>query len=815
MRFLLAGFLILAMPAAALAQARGQVLTVGFNNHYRPDCWTPMLVQLTSQSADSLAYQIQIVQEDLDRDRVTYTQLETLGGNVEGKPATTENYWVFFKPKPTDGGLPDATDLTTTLNTLNEQLKVFLCDKDGKQLSTLPLTSTILNVDPVRSMGDPSRSRKLILFVTDGADKPEISDYSQEKGVLQDVDAVTVSPRDLPSNVIGYEAVDAIVWMDADANFLVSGTHTPSLEAILQWVRQGGNLVVCQPAEAFKVKPFEEILPVGAQMNGQWVIPTVDRSDLEVLRKLAHQSGDSASWPTDLGAFKVARVPALAGSKVDEWMQWDDGGAASFTPWLARRGVGLGAVTWVAQDLGNAALTQKAKTGWRYVWDRVFDWNNPADVAEDYQPAAGVDDPWPPANEWLDLGRPLLQGMDLTSTATAYLAIACFFFVVYWLVAGPGMYMILAARKRAHLSWFFFGLTAVAATGLTALLVKAVLRGPPELRHVSIVRYAAGESTGVIDSRFGLYIRQDGTKTISLGDAAPHEVSYLTPFSLHPQYADNSGELAAYLEYQIPVRDASESDPVSVAIPYRTTSKKLQAHWVGEIKGTIETGSDTTQVKLNGDNKLVGTLVNHTGYDLWHIFLAYKQPAFAEPTETSTRDTDTIVYVNRWAKDDPLKLEDLIVSKNLMDLEDLNRRQPMGADPAYGQMGGVQKLAYAWSTFWRGREDAVASDLDYALPMLTFFDRLPPWASIQHSNRYELYRREARRLDLAPALSAGNLVICARGMVHNQVDQTPLPVPLMVSDEPVSGPGVTIYEFVLPVDRSAVYGEPTTRMSGE
>ncbi len=109
--------------------------------------------------------------------------------------------------------------------------------------------------------------------------------------VLQDVDAVTVSPRDLPSNVIGYEAVDAIVWMDADANFLVSGTHTPSLEAILQWVHQGGNLVVCQPAEAFKMKPFEEILPVGEQMDGQWIIPTVDRSDLDVLRRAGASAG--------------------------------------------------------------------------------------------------------------------------------------------------------------------------------------------------------------------------------------------------------------------------------------------------------------------------------------------------------------------------------------------------------------------------------------------------------------------------------------------------------------------------------------------
>ncbi len=94
--------------------------------------------------------------------------------------------------------------------------------------------------------------------------------------------------------------------------------------------------------------------------------------------------------------------------------------------------------------------------------------------------------------------------MDLPSTVAAKLSIAGFSFVVYWLVAGPGIYFILAARKQANFSWFFFGLTAVAATGLTALLVKAVVRGPPKLQHVSVVRYAAGESDGVIDSRFGV-----------------------------------------------------------------------------------------------------------------------------------------------------------------------------------------------------------------------------------------------------------------------------------------------------------------------
>ncbi len=160
MRRLWAGLILLLFPSAALAQVQGQVLFIGFNNHYRPDCWTPMLVQLSGQSDSSTTYQIQIVQDDLDRDRVIFTQDVNFGGTSEGKTNAAENFWVYFKPKPTDEGLPDATNLATNLNTLNDELKVFLCDKDGKQLTHLPITSTILNDDPVRGLGDTTRRQK-------------------------------------------------------------------------------------------------------------------------------------------------------------------------------------------------------------------------------------------------------------------------------------------------------------------------------------------------------------------------------------------------------------------------------------------------------------------------------------------------------------------------------------------------------------------------------------------------------------------------------------------------------------------------------
>jgi hypothetical protein len=816
--FLIAGLLILVLPAAAFAQARGQVLSLGFNNHYRPDCWTPLLVQLTSQSPDSQVYQIQVVQEDMDRDRVTYTQTVTLGGNVEGRPATTENFWAYFKPRPVDRGLPDATDSTQTLATLNNQLKIFLCDKDGKQLAPLPLTSTILSDDPIHSVGDGARGRRLILFVSDGNDQPEISDYSMQKGVLQDIDAVAVSPRDLPSNVIGYEAVDDIVWLDADANFLTSGTHTPSLEALMQWIRQGGHLVVCQPPEAYKVKPFEEILPVGGQINGQWTIPTYDRKDLSVLNRLAHPVANTgtAAWPGDLGAFKIARVPALAGSKVDEWLAWDDGGKKDYSPWLARRGVGLGAVTWVAQDLGNAALTRRAKSGWRYVWDRVFDWNDPANVPEDYKPLEGTDDQWESTDHAINLGTGFNSGMNLPSTAAALLAIAAFSFIIYWVVAGPGIYLVLAAKKQAHLSWFFFGLTAVAATVLTALLVKIVVRGPPKLQHISIVRYAGGEANAVVDSRFGLYIRQDGFKTIALQNNAAQEVSYVTPFSIHPQYVSNDSELPAYLEYQVPVPDPQDSAAVAVSIPFRSTLKKLQAHWVGGFSSAVEPTPDTPQIKLDADDNLSGTLINHTGYDLWHVFLAYKVPNRTDMRDVSSSDYDRIVYLEQWPKDGTLKLDDLSYKKLDMDLDSQDKdRHPMETATVMGRMGGVADVADSWSRFWRSRGDDLENQLDDAIPMLAMFDRLPPWAGEKepHTTRYEMRRYGARVLNLSPALSAGNMLVIARGMVNRDTGQTPLPIPLTVSDSPVTGQGSTIYEFVLPVDRSAISGEPTTMPS--
>src|SRR5688572_17643631 len=73
MRSFLVGLLLLAISAPAFGQAAGYVEAIGFGKTYRPYGWTPLLVNLTSTSTSGKAedYLIQVVQEDLDRDRVT------------------------------------------------------------------------------------------------------------------------------------------------------------------------------------------------------------------------------------------------------------------------------------------------------------------------------------------------------------------------------------------------------------------------------------------------------------------------------------------------------------------------------------------------------------------------------------------------------------------------------------------------------------------------------------------------------------------------------------------------------------------------
>ena len=228
-------------------------------------------------------------------------------------------------------------------------------------------------------------------------------------------------------------------------------------------------------------------------------------------------------------AFKTARAKAKDDATVVDWINWAAKGS-DYSPWLVRRPLGLGSVTWVAQNLGDSQLSL-ATPGWPMIWDHVFGWNNttrvnPSDdvIAQFTQQSAEAPN---------DLAKSLFEGIDQSSRGDGLLGVALLFFVLYWIVAGPGSFLFLASRKRKEMSWFIFGAAAIVAAAFTGLLVKLILRGDPELTHTSIAQAAMGDHTHVL-SRIGLYIPRDGNQSLDLTDTATDAQTPSVPRSSFP-----------------------------------------------------------------------------------------------------------------------------------------------------------------------------------------------------------------------------------------------------------------------------------------
>ena len=798
MRRFLAGICCLLMPIAAFAQVRGEVESVGFQNRYRPDCWTPMTVKLIPETGKTDFYQIQVRQEDLDRDRAIFTRTVSVTGNAEGQAPREQRFRVYFIPQPTRDGLPDARDPTMTLRDLNETLVVNLCTEEGKLIARLPVTSTIQNVDPKPGVWDSRRGVRFILAVTEGKSRPIYLDNATATGLLgmmEDVMFVAVRPDDLPENVLGYDAVDAIVWFDADPASLRGGGEDKR-RALDAYVQRGGRLVICQNPEWQKTLEFGEMLPV--DIKG-----VEEKRELMPLRALAQPTVTNADavrvaepvdpredpWRRTSGPFRISRAEPRTGAVVDEWVRWDDPNKPA-SPYIARQRYGLGSVTWVAQDLGDPYITGSARRGWVYVWERVFDWaDEPVVLTSKVEPR---DVPrWAPGTP-LDVAYGLRNAVELGSKTAWLVTLAIVFFIAYWLVSGPGVFAYLVGKRRTQLSWFMFAASALVATALTVLLVKLVLRGPPELKHFTVIR-AAPDAPAVAHSRIGLYIPRDGYQELELSETAPNSVTTISAFAEHPAMLTPGGRERQGPEYLIPVVDAAQNEPAKVRVPYSSTLKKLQATWVGEIKGKVEGSAQLVETGW-----ISGQITNGTGKRLRNVYIAFTYPG------EGMNGGDWVLYVPSW--DDGVTL-DLSREFNQGSGESRNIDTIGINNAAPGQNRRVRgRIAQEWARYWHEplrakmmetKYDDWGTDPRRSLAMLSFFERLPPVRNtdVTRHDRTELLRRRARELDVSGALAAGALVVLAEA-------DGPLPFPFQVEGDPVGGTGVTLYQFLLPLDRS-------------
>ncbi len=815
--FLFSAFCLL--PSAFLhAQVKGEIESVGFENIYRPDCWTPMVIKITSQTEKSSDYLIRIHQEDLDRDLPIYTRQITVTGAGESANSREQRFRIYFKPTPTDGGLPDASDIgSQNLARLQKALNVELCTTGGKFICTLPVTNTVQSLDPPNS----GRGTRLVLVVGGGRSAASHGEYDERTlGLMENIAMVPLSVRDLPESVLGYDAVDAVLWLDADPMELSNGGDE-KLRALQSFVKRGGNMVVCQQSDQWqKTLQFGEMLPVT-------VTGVRTKGDNETLVSMVRSPDGVSPWnklgPATLGVG-VLRPNAI----VDSWIDWT-GKGDDLSPYIARRVFGCGGVTWVAQDLGDPSLTRIATTQWPVVWNKVFGWADKPLVVNSEVPQ-WKRDLWRDPRGAGDLGKSLIGGMDLGSTSLWLITVAVVFFIAYWLVAGPGSFIFLAARSKATSSWFVFTAAALVFTLLTVALVKLVLRGPPELKHMSLVRDTHGQPTNVY-SRFGLYIKRDGEQTLQITDTAPGTVADLTAFAIHPKHLGEGAPNDIGPTYQVQTSDAASEDGATVRMPYRSTLKKLEAEWSGDHQAIGMTGGIEGTPKLADVSKFIeGKLTNGTGRKLKDVMIAFRwQP---EMGKYDSQQGDWVLYIPEWNAGTTLDLEKEYntwtddkgkvhkpVPRLGFQVPEFNGAE---ARPQHGyKVRARLEESKGWGETW---QDAItggitgdeAVDFQHSLWMLSFFDRLVPTEKdvAQNKGRIELLRRSARRFDVSAALGAGAMVIVAQS---DPDAPNPLPMPLNVEGDRVTGNGETLYQFVVPMDNTFATTpatQPSTQPNG-
>jgi hypothetical protein len=796
MRFFLAGILLFITPVAALAQMKGEVESIGINNFYRPDAPTPMVVHLQPGGAGTGTYTINVKQKDLDGDEVTFKRDITVTGGVGD-----QRYWMYFYPSVSKTGLADVSN-GGQLADLQRELPVSLT-KDGKAVAPLRVTQMASNVDPVsNSAFSTRRGTKFIVAVGEGR-SPAWNEYqsvgaSGVLGIMEDVQMVSVRVDGLPENPIGLVGVDAILWMNADPAALKQGGDE-KFRALQTYVRQGGTLVILQSPEWQRSADFGDLLPV--------VVQGVDeKEDLEPLISIANpgdpnlfgQKQINPTWQRPKGPFKFARAMPKQNAIVDMWMEWDPAGKDK-TPYIVRAPYGLGSVVWVAQDLSDPNISARASTGWPYVWDKVFDWQNKPLIVTPKTPTAEKErwDLGPGA----DLGESMLSGMEMPSKTAYLITVAIGFFVVYWLVAGPGLYGYLVTKKQSHLSWFLFGASALVATFLTVIIFRLVVRGPPELRHVSVVRVAPDEPATVY-SRFGLYIPKDGDRKIEMKDVTPNSISMINAFAIHPKYVTGDASQVIPQQYNVNV-GGDPAEGSFITVPFRSTLKKFEARWTGDVQKRIE-GSGTL---LDSTELIDGNLTNATDKKFKNIYLAFKVPESANNLRN-----DWVLYLPTWDPGLTINLR-----KEFNKAADGKPVPFVNVDTGNIPEKGIKvkgRIALEWEPYWfsafqpnqmgviEGNDSA--RNVRRSFPMLSLYDRLTPTYRDQTHERIEILRRGARNLDCSSSLASGQLVVLA------QVDDEPLPFPLEVDGDETRGTGTTFYQFVLPLDHSAVSKPPTT-----
>lgn len=501
--------------------------------------WFPVRVHLAAPGGSVFAGALRLETVDLDGDRVAYMQKFTVGGDAGPK-----RVWCY-------GVVNRATELPAAVDVLNA---------GGVLVARLPLPPqprlAILNDDllvldisepPVPGLGQLETPRWM------PGDRAE-----GERDFYRNVAVASLAARDLPDHWCGLEAVDVILWDRPDR----SEISLAQLDALIAWVRSGGQLVVGIGAgwSGLESQPLlRRILPL------QGPAATIE---LRRLRVFASRMGRADLAERELDRPLAVTAAAPAPDALTTVSEIDPTGAALALALVAMRPEGSGRVVATAASLRDlAAIPARAERFFR----EVLDLNRYPAAFKDSQreQMQGLAVP-------LALYGDVVRGVSHASQASAAKVFVFLFVAAYIAAATLASWWWLLRHRRTSLSWVVFALLAAGASGLSLLMVGGlrglIARGVDVL---SIVDLEAGASAARGPCLIGYASPLRQRVTLAL----PGEHDFLRPLT-------GSGLFQS--RYVTPTRYAALPARATLDdVLVRATLKSLEGFWTGTLDGTV------------------------------------------------------------------------------------------------------------------------------------------------------------------------------------------------------------------------------------
>jgi len=733
---------------------------IGLEGFVQPGLWTPMRLSLINQSAEVRNITARWIVADEDGDLVLAQRTAALN------PGIMQQLWLYADvPMTQREGLPWQVQI------LDEQTNRLLTDRQVAAAHQINVTRSVVGVCATVDLG--------------------LSDY--EPGYTQHE-----SPRfvrglalsRLPDRWYGLSMLRALIWTNEGAdpfNDPSDASVTPEIvDALRDWVRRGGHLVISLPAvgQSWSDSPLGDLMPVTKQQ-----MQAVDDFDAIVLGPTPPDR-PRAITATVFDANSGATVLAVDRQK---------------RPYIVAKRYGFGRVTLIGVDLSSGPVRRLGlPSGRMRVWHTVFHWNAPLVTQVEYEgEKRNTKMATMESRSIARLDGEVLRMVAMTGKAAAALLSAIVVFALYWLLAGPVMVVYLKRRGKVHYSWLAFVALGCVFTAITWGGAWALRPAHTALTHVSVLDIDANTSTVRTRSWLSLLVPRFGQANVVIDPEQSHAGQWLGS----PGFTDRQ-EAGNYLDSQSYVQNVA--NPRQVSVPVRSTAKRFSLDYMGRLDTTMP-GIDHPWVLPQGKVQLqgvwpVGELMHNLPGELKNVYVIFC-PGTTNPA--GDLRMPWIAHAGSWHPKQPLTLQPppAMAYESLLNhatfystqnMEFYSEKRSWTNEGYLGrlirnQKGGGNPGALLPPKLIRTVDDRVIRELQ----MLSFYDALPPpsFRDMRYLSNFTsgpmLYQRALLRcIDFTPLIAGKRLIIIG------QLEDSPLPAPLTVDGQNIPSIGLVFVRWI-------------------